>query len=112
MDEDEYFLIDNDDPGISSIYKEILEENPRVKSLSKTSTTSQENNKPSNGNVVYEEHQSRIHDRDDHFVLKNVHPILSNYQGNEDSFSRTTPKEYVKLVPLLHELPLDSSYFP
>ena len=114
VDEETYILIDSDDPGVSSIYKEILEESKREKTLSKgeTSTITYENIKPCNGSMVNEDDQSLIHTRNDHFQLGTVKPTVSNNTGSEDTLSRPTLNECVKLIPLLEELPLDSHSFP
>ena len=114
-DEDTYILIDSDDSVVSSICKEILHESRWAKTLrksSETSTTSHENIKPHNENVVHKEGQLEIHLRDVDIVPTNFRPAaVSRSQTETRNSSWSTKSESLKLTPILEVLPPESPSF-
>jgi hypothetical protein len=108
-DEDTYILIDNDESVVSSICKEILHESRWAKTLGKSSetfTTTHENIKPHNGNVVQNEGQRTIHSTEEDTLPNNLNSVVvSKYQCKDNNASQATTNESVKLIPILKVMP-------
>ena len=129
IEEDTCILIDSDDSVVSSICKEVLlhesggwKKTFENRSKSFTAGTSHHCNLPPqhHENVVDKEKQLKEgHTRDkyddnddDDVMINNLNSVTTaNFITNNDNSSRTYPAESVKLIPLLEELPLESSSF-